>query len=79
MLEIVKSNYFIKTIFSFTNEKMKLKIVKHNKRIQKILDINLINYKLFRNKYVIFDNNGIAREYHMSFNELVFEGEYFNG
>ena len=35
MLENVKSSYFAKIVFSFIDEKQKLKLVKRNKNIQK--------------------------------------------
>ena len=39
----MKSIYFIKILFSKLEEPNKLKIVKYNKRLQNILNINLIN------------------------------------
>ena len=63
----------------FLNEKVKLKIMKYNKSIQKLSNINLINYKLFKKKYVIYDENGIAKEYDIFENKLIYKGEYLNG
>ena len=86
MLENIKSRYFIKIIYSFLDEKAKLKIVKCNKNIQKILDIQLINYIVFTQKYIIKDKNGLSKVY--SYNpyyedkyddKLIFEGKYLNG
>ena len=37
-------------IFSHLEEKRKLEIIKYNKNIQNILDIKLINYKLYAGK-----------------------------
>ena len=52
MLEKIKSIYFIHKLFSNTDERKKLKLIKYNKNTQKILDININNYKLFKRKYV---------------------------
>ena len=48
MLEKIKSIYFIDKLFSNTDERKKLKLIKYNKNTQKILDININNYKLFK-------------------------------
>ena len=48
MLEKIKSFYFIHKLFSNTDERKKLKLIKYNKNTQKILDININNYKLFK-------------------------------
>ena len=47
MLKNVKSYYLIKIIFSFTDECSKLNLVKHNRNLQKIINIDIINYKYF--------------------------------
>ena len=46
MLKNVKSSYFIKIIFSFMDEKQKLKLIKYNKRFQENMNISLFNYKI---------------------------------
>ena len=63
MFENIKSEYFLRIIFSFLNEKRKLNIVKYNKCLQNMININLLNYKLYSGKYIIFESNGKAREY----------------
>ena len=47
MLENSKSIYFIKKLFTFVDEKTKLDIIKYNKNMQNIMDINLTNYKFY--------------------------------
>ena len=79
MLENVKSHFFKKLIFSFMIEEVKLKIIKYNKNLQKELDISLINYKLYSNKYIIYEENNIAKEYYIYNDKLIFKGEYLNG
>ena len=79
MLKNVKSVYFSKIIFSYINDKKILEIVKYNKQMQKNIDINLNNYKLFAGKYIIFEENGNGKEYSLLDNKLIFEGGYKNG
>ncbi len=80
MLNIIKSSYFYKILFSYVDELQKLKLIIHNKDIQKKIDIGLINYKIFSGRYIIFDeNNKNKRKIYNSLNdELIFEGEYLN-
>ncbi len=48
MLDNIKTEYFTIFLFSYLDERQKLKIIKHNKRMQKKLDISIINYKFFQ-------------------------------
>ena len=79
MLVNIKSSYFFRTIFSYLDIKRKFEIVKYNKNIQNILHIELIDYKIISGKYSIFDKDGKGKEYNLTNNKLVFEGEYLNG
>ena len=79
MLENSKSIYFIKKLFTFVDEKTKLDIIKYNKNMQNIMDINLTNYKFFCKRYIIYDENGKGKEYNGYDDSLEFEGEYLNG
>ena len=79
MLKKIKSNFFIKILFSHLNRGNILKIAKYNKILQNILDINLNKYKLFSGRYIIYDTNGKVKEYYNDNQELAFEGEYLNG
>ena len=47
MLKKSKSIYFIKNLFTFVDEKIKLNIIKYNKNMQNIMDININNYKIY--------------------------------
>ena len=58
MLENIKSEYFIKMLFSHLNEKIKLNLINYIKRYQKIIDIELYNYRIFSGKYIKFDSKG---------------------
>ena len=79
MLENIKSSFFMKIIFFHIEERRKLNLVRHNKSIQKILDIAMINYKLLSGKYIIFENKRFGREYESYQNQLIYEGGYFRG
>ena len=60
-------------------EKKKLKVVKCNKSLQKDIDIDIINFKLFNGRYIIYESNGIGKEYDGRDDTLIFEGGYLNG
>ena len=60
-------------------ERKKLKLIKYNKNIQKKIDVSIKNYKLFKRKYASFDKKGLAKEYDLFDNKLIYEGEYLNG
>ena len=83
MLKNIKSTYFVKILFLHTDEKQKPKPTKYSKSLQKSIDINIINYKYFSRKYIIYQTNRIGKEYYRLFGEddnmLIFEGEYLNG
>ena len=79
MLQNIKSYYLIKLIYTFIEEVQKLKLVRYNKSMQKNLDISIINYKFFSGRYIIYESNGIGKEYNGYDDILTFEGEYLNG
>ena len=76
----IKSIYFSRILFSHLDEKIKLKVIKYNKKLQNNLDIKLINYKLYSGKYIIYETKFKGKEYDgYNNNDLIFEGEYLNG
>ena len=78
MLKNVKTLFFIRLLFSCVDEKQKLELIKYNKNIQDILNINLINYKYFSRRYIIFESNEKGKEFFLN-GELKYDGEYLNG
>ena len=74
----IKANYILQSIFSFIDDKKKLKIVQHNKIFQKIMNINIMNYRHMRAKFFIGERNGIGKEFNYD-GHLIFEGEFKNG
>ena len=55
MLDNILSFYFIQKLFSNVKEKIKLKIVKYNKSLQKKIEISLINFRIFSGRYIILN------------------------
>ena len=78
MVENIISVYFQKILLSSLNEKTKLDLIKYNKHFQNLMDIKLINYKLYKGKYIIYETKEKGKEYNDN-GELEFEGEYLNG
>ena len=78
-LEDIKSIYIKRNIFFYLKEKQKLKILIYNKQLQNICGINIDDYKETSGKYIIFEKNGIGKQYILNTYDMVFEGEYLKG
>ena len=80
MLKNIISIYFNRLLFSHLQEKLKLKILKYNKSLQKAINISLPNYKLFTKKFILYETKERAKgkEYNLT-GTLLYEGEYLNG
>jgi len=86
-LENLKSKYILKIIFSYSNEKRKLKLIKYNKNLQNKMDeenrkgkeYNFEDGLVFEGEYLNGERNGKGREYYCFNKILRFEGEYLNG
>ena len=79
MLERIKSIYFVKELFEKITDKDKLKLVKYNKTLQNIININLRNYKIFSGRYIIYGEKRKGKEYDSFYNYILYEGEFLNG
>ena len=77
MLERIKSRFFAKILFSYLDEKKKLKLVRYNKSLQKNLAISINNYLHFNGRYIIYESNGKGKEYSQN-GELIYEGEFLH-
>jgi len=75
----IKSPFIIKNIFSFLPEKQMLNIVMYNQQFQKLLLVDMWNYKNMSGKYKIGGKNGKGKEYLLYSNKLLFEEAYLNG
>ena len=51
----------------------------YNKQLQKILGVNIEDYKKKSERYKKGGKNGKGREYSLYSDNLIFEGEYING
>ena len=78
MLERIKSFYILKDIIFHLNSKKQMEIMKYNKKMQNKFEKNIIHYKLFSKKYIIYEKDRKGKEYNKN-NILLFEGEYSNG
>ncbi len=79
MVENIKSLYFINIVFTNIEERKKLVMIKYNKKLQNIIKINILNYKVFSGKYIIYEKNGNGKEYNGENSQLIYEGGYLNG
>ena len=79
MLKNIKSKFIIKIILSYANERIKLKIIKHNKSLQNNINISIIHYKYFSGKKLIYESNGIGKIFDAYYDKLIFEGKFING
>ena len=75
----INSEYNVKMIFSFLNQRRKLNMIMYNKELRKLIEINIEDYKKLSGRYKIDGKNGNGREYKINTNNLIFEGEYING
>ena len=79
MLEKVGSDFFCEKIFSFIDEKQKLKIIRYNKILQKITNISISNYIHFKGEYIIYDSNDKRKgKVYDKLNNLTYDGEYLH-
>ena len=75
----IKSSYILERVFSFLNEKEILNMIIYNKELQKMFLIDIEDYKKISRIYKIYEKKGKGKEYLLSTNILIFEGEYLNG
>jgi len=79
MIDAIKSPFIFKKIIGLIKERTKLLLFTYNKRIQKKLNINIIDYIYYSKVYKITAKNGKGKEYLAYNKKLIFEGEYKNG
>ena len=75
----IKSKHIINMILSNLNEKIKLEIIKYNKRIQNIININLSIYKFFSGRYIEYETNIKGKEYNGYTDNVIYEGGLLKG
>ena len=79
MIKNIKSSYYIRLIFLSISEKKKFKLAKYNKFLQNCLGINIINYRQYSKRYIIYESNRKGIEQNSIDNILIFERDYLNG
>ena len=77
----INSSFIIKNIISFLSEKQILNMVMYNKQFQKLLLVDISNYKKISGKYKIGGKNGKGKVYliKVSWNncpKIMFGGKY---
>ena len=75
IFESIKSVYILREILSLLNDSNKFEILKYNKKFQKKSEISINDFKKQSGRYVVV-KNGIAKEYILDKNLLIFEGQY---
>ena len=79
MIHIIRSKFILKTIFNNINYGRKLNLILYNKILQKGLNIDIIDFKMFTGRYKITEENEKVKEYNSYNDNLIYEGEYLNG
>ena len=79
MLENIKSSFFIEKVLSNLKEKTKLEIIKYNKKLQKKINIDIFNYKIFSGKYIVYETKEKGKIINPYNGNLLFEGGILKG
>ena len=75
MLDNIKSKYILKEVFMFIQEKTILQLIKHNKRLQKDLDISIKDYKEYNQIEIIIKLKDLS-DYNIKRNFLNIKEKY---
>ena len=78
----IKSHFIVNKIFNLINFVKKLNLIVHNKKIQNILNVGILDYRRISSKFIIGAINGIGKEYKYVDNgdvQLLYEGELLKG
>ena len=78
-MERIKSTFFVRLLFSHIDEKVKLKIINYNKKLQNKLEINIYHYVFLSGKFVVIGQDGKGKEIQGKDKRIIFEGQYLNG
>ena len=78
MLIKIKSSFILTKTFNIINNRRKFKSIVYNKKLQKKLGLDLIDFRRFSGKYKL-EKDGKTKIYNSYNNKLIFEGHYYNG
>ena len=83
MLKKIKSIVVVKKLFFHIFDRIKLNLVKYNKKLQNYLNISLINYRIYNKiifgKDIIYESNTKGKIYDAYTDRLIYEGELLKG
>ena len=79
MLGKIKSTFITKVVLFFLKDIKRLKLIKYNKYFQNKMNIDILHYKIYSGKYIIYKSKNKGKEYDAYNNKLIFRGEYLNG
>ena len=79
MLGKIKSSFITKIVLSFLKDVKKLKLIKYNKYFQNKINIDILHYKIYSAKFIIYKSKIKGKEYDAYSNKLIFRGEYLKG
>ena len=60
----IKSSIYICRVFSFLEQRQKLKILRNNKQLQKMIRINIQDFISISDRYKVIEKNGKGKEYY---------------
>ena len=63
MLRKIESSFILKKIFMNINYRLQLNLIRYNKRIQKKIELNIVDYRRLSGKYRILYEDGKMEEY----------------
>ena len=78
MLYQIKSYIILKKIFTYVDNKVKFNTIAYNKKLQRKLGLNLIDFRIFSSRYKE-EKDGEIKEYNSYNHQTVFKGLYSNG
>ena len=78
MLNKIKSIFIIKKVFNNLYDRIQLKLIKYNKKLQNKINIFLYNYKIYSKRYIKYETNNKGEESYYD-GQLKYEGEFLNG
>ena len=78
LLDLIKSFYITKNIFSYLNQNKILQLFLYNKKYQNKFEYSLDNYKKLSGKTII-KSSDIIKYYGLDSKRLLFEGIYLRG
>ena len=78
MLSQIKSFFILKKLFSYVDNKVKFNAIVHNKKLQRKLGLNIIDFKRFSGRFRK-EKDGEILEYNIYNQRLIFKGQYSGG